>query len=105
VKTWKDKKHEIREKLGDKRSDRLEATARIVNRLYERRLELGWTQSQLAEKVGCRQEQIARLESGAIMPRIDTVATIAKALGLRIDLGVEEAATALSTANNRYVVY
>lgn len=105
MRTWKDKKREIREKLGDERSDRLEATARIVNRLCERRLELGWTQSQLAERAGCRQEQIARLESGAIMPRIDTVATVAKALGLRIDLGVEDAATALSTVNSRYVAY
>jgi transcriptional regulator with XRE-family HTH domain len=95
MKTWRDKKKEIRAKLGDERSNKIEAVAQIVNRLYERRIELGWTQEYLAQKVGCRQEQIARIENGATMPRIDTVVEIAQALGLDLEFkGKEEAAAA-----------
>lgn len=95
MKTWRDKKKEIRAKLGNDRSNKIEAIAQLVNRLYERRIELGWTQEYLAQKVGCRQEQIARIENGATMPRIDTVVEIAQALGLNLNLqGMEEAAAA-----------
>lgn len=99
MKTWRDKKHEIGEKLGTERSEVLEITAQLINLVHKRRIELGLTQEQLAARIAergghLRQEHIARIETGAVVPRIDTLVTIARALDL--DLfnlhGMEEAA-------------
>jgi transcriptional regulator with XRE-family HTH domain len=99
MKTWKAKKQEIRAKLGTERSEVLEITAQLINLIHRRRIELGLTQEQLAAKVierggSLRQEHIARIETGAVVPRIDTLVAIARALDL--DLfninGIEEAA-------------
>jgi transcriptional regulator with XRE-family HTH domain len=102
MKTWKAKKQEIREKLGAERSEALEITAQLINLIHRRRLELGLTQEQLAEKIverggSLRQEHIARIETGAVVPRIDTLIAIAKALDLDvINLnGIEEAAASM----------
>jgi len=99
LKTWKAKKEEIREKLGADRSEALEITAQLINLIHRRRMELGLTQAELAEKVTARgghlrQEHIARIESGAVVPRIDTLISIARALGLDVlnISGIEEAA-------------
>ncbi len=40
----------------------------------------GWTQDQLAEKVGVHRVTIARLETGALRPGIDLFEALAKAL-------------------------
>jgi len=100
VKTWREKKKEISEKLGVQRSEELEITARVINLIHDRRIELGLTQAQLAERIAqrggsLRQEHIARIETGAVIPRIDTLIVIASALDLDIlNLkGFEEAAT------------
>lgn len=102
MKTWKAKKQEIREKLGAERSEALEITAQLINLIHRRRIELGLTQEQLAEKIverggSLRQEHIARIETGVVVPRIDTLIAIAKALDLDvINLnGIEEAAATM----------
>lgn len=99
MKTWGSKKHEIRAKLGVERSETLEITAQLINLIHRRRIELGLTQEQLAEKVVARggrlrQEHIARIETGAVVPRIDTLVDIARALDLDLFKvnGFEEAA-------------
>ena len=101
MKTWKEKKQEIETKLGTERSEVLEITAQLINLIHRRRIELGLTQAQLAERVtarggSLRQEHIARIETGAVVPRIDTLVAIAKALDLDVfNLnGFEEAAAA-----------
>ncbi|KWX75131.1 helix-turn-helix transcriptional regulator [Paenibacillus jilunlii] len=100
MKTWRAKKQEISGKLGSERSEVLEITAQLINLIHKRRLELGLTQEQLAARIierggNLRQEHIARIETGAVVPRIDTLVTIARALDL--DLfnlkGTEEAAS------------
>lgn len=47
---------------------------------------LGLTQQQLAEKAGIKQPALARIESGAVTPRTATLAKLAVALGVKIDL-------------------
>jgi len=101
MKTWASKKQEICAKLGIERSETLEITAQIINMIHRRRIELGLTQAQLAEKVASRgrrlrQEHIARIETGSVVPRIDTLVDIAKALDLDLFKvnGYEEAAAA-----------
>lgn len=85
MKTWRAKKQEIRAKLGAERSEALEITAQLINLIHRRRIELGLTQEQLAVKIverggSLRQEHIARIETGAVVPRIDTLVAIARAL-------------------------
>ncbi|THF82137.1 helix-turn-helix transcriptional regulator [Cohnella fermenti] len=82
MKTWRAKKQEIHDKLGAERSEVLEITAQLINLIHRRRIELGLTQEQLAEKIikrggSMRQEHIARIETGAGVPRIDTLVAIA----------------------------
>lgn len=48
--------------------------------LRSRRLRLGLTQAELAEKLGVAQAYISDLESGRKRPLVDTLATIADAL-------------------------
>ena len=54
--------------------------AAIADQVAERRLALGLSQQQLAERCGTTQSAIARLESGGRPPRIDTLLRIADAL-------------------------
>src|SRR5947207_2547571 len=48
--------------------------------LIQARLAAGLTQQQLADLLGKQQAAIARLESGAVQPKIDTIHQIANAL-------------------------
>ncbi len=89
---WSSKKKELKS-IDPIRMNELEAVAQFVNAIHHRRLELGLTQSELADKVGLHQESIARIENGGTVPRLDTVLKIAGALGLKLRLlGNEEAA-------------
>lgn len=94
MKSWNDKKKELRS-INPVRMNELEAVAQIVNAIYQRRVELGWTQKELAQKVGLHQESIARIENGGSIPRLDTVFRLALALGMKLSLhGMEEAVAA-----------
>lgn len=53
------------------------AVAQLVNAIYQRRIELGRTQKELADKAGLHQESIARIENGGTVPRLDTVLRLA----------------------------
>lgn len=58
----------------------------IVAQLVQRRIHLGLTQQQLAEKSNLKQSAIARLERESATPRLDTLEKVAGALGLKICL-------------------
>src|SRR4051812_28777677 len=53
--------------------------------LRQARLQAGLTQRALAELVGVRQPHIARWETGAQLPRVDTAVRIAVALDTRVE--------------------
>ena len=61
--------------------------AQIADRVAERRVAMGMSQRDLAERCGTTQSAIARLERGGRPPRIDTLLRIADALNC--DLVVE----------------
>lgn len=69
-----------------------EETARLdlAQRLREARTRKKMTQEQLAKRAGIRQPGIARLESGRVLPHLDQLARIARALGLRLELHLVE---------------
>jgi len=54
-------------------------------RVVRLRKQRGWTQQQLAERVGVRVLQIRRYESGASQPTLDAVRRLALALGVTTD--------------------
>ncbi|MCM3041519.1 helix-turn-helix transcriptional regulator [Paenibacillus motobuensis] len=93
MKSWNDKKKELKS-IDPIRMNELEVVAQLVNVIHQRRIELGWTQQELAEKVGLHQESIARIENGGSVPRLDTIIKLALALGMKLSLhGMEEAAS------------
>ncbi|MEV4129686.1 helix-turn-helix transcriptional regulator [Nocardia sp. NPDC049707] len=55
----------------------------LANAIRERRLELGLTQSQLAQRAGLHQPDVSRLESGGGTPTIGMLDRLAHALELR----------------------
>lgn len=50
------------------------------------RREAGLTQRELGERVGTTQSAIARWESGAETPRLDTLASLMRACGIEVDV-------------------
>ena len=55
------------------------------------RMEKGWSQAQLAERVGTKQANISRLESGLSNPSINFLQKVAKALDTSIFINFENA--------------
>ncbi len=94
MKTWKQYQKQINY-CTDIEKETIKQIAYIVSELEHRRLELGWTQEELAQRAGLKQSAIARLETESAIPRLDTLERVALALGLKVKLvNQEEAATA-----------
>jgi transcriptional regulator with XRE-family HTH domain len=66
--------------------DALKAEFEFARAVLEMRESLGLTQRQFADLTGIKQAQLARLESGKQMPRIDTLANLAQRLGLAVEV-------------------
>ncbi|GAB1540624.1 hypothetical protein NUACC21_32930 [Scytonema sp. NUACC21] len=66
--------------------DALEAEFDIASRLIALRSETGLTQRQFAARVGMKQSQLARIESGKQIPKLETLAKIAAAAGYTIEV-------------------
>ncbi|WP_409344905.1 helix-turn-helix domain-containing protein [Paenibacillus sp. MBLB4367] len=76
--------------LPNEASENAEITPQLAAKIVARRHELGLTQAQLAERAGLKQAAIARLERSGVIPRIDTLQTVARAMGLRLDLVTDD---------------
>jgi HTH-type transcriptional regulator/antitoxin HipB len=66
----------------------------FANDIRERRLELGLTQTQLAQRAGLRQPEVSRLESGGGTPTIGMLDRLAHALELRFVARFEKTSAA-----------
>jgi len=53
-----------------------------------RRVELGWSQRQLAERAGMTQPGVARFEAGGTTPTIPVLERLARALGLQLTIAL-----------------
>lgn len=63
-----------------------EERRRIGERIRELRTKQKMTQSQLAERTGMKRPHITRIEAGSYSVGLDTLQTIAKALGGMVDI-------------------
>jgi putative transcriptional regulator len=55
------------------------------SRVYKRRTEMGLTQEQVSRLTGLSQQAISQIETGATVPRVTTLVSLARALGTSID--------------------
>ena len=58
----------------------VEKVAVMVSKLVLKRVKKGYSQRELAEKIGMKQPALARIERLDVMPRVDTLMRIALAL-------------------------
>ncbi len=62
----------------------------VITVLIKRRIEKGFTQRELARRVGTKQSAIARLESGTYNPSLDFLKKVTHALDARVRITVSE---------------
>ena len=64
----------------------LEPEYEIIKQIIQARSELNLTQKELAEKIGIKQSNISRLESGNYNPSLDFLKKIAQGLGKELHI-------------------
>jgi DNA-binding XRE family transcriptional regulator len=78
----------LKDKDVKKAYDELGPEFAIIEKLIEKRIEQGMTQTQLAELVGTKQAAISRFESGTYNPSVSFLFKIADALGAKMTVNV-----------------
>lgn len=58
----------------------------LADEVFELRMQRGWTQAELAEKVGTGQANISRLENGLANPTFDFLQKLSDAFGGELDV-------------------
>lgn len=67
----------------------------LANTVFSQRLSRDWSQAELAERVGTRQANISRLESGLSNPSIKFLQRLAEALDAKLIIHLEPRAAPL----------
>jgi transcriptional regulator with XRE-family HTH domain len=64
----------------------------LADRVLDLRLEKGWSQAELAQRVGTKQANISRIESGLANPTVKFLQKLAQAFGVELEvrLGLEQ---------------
>lgn len=68
----------------EKEWNSLQLEYQIQSELLKARTDTHMTQSELAAKSGVRQSNISRIENGNALPKLDTLAALASAMGKKI---------------------
>lgn len=79
----------LKDKAVEAEYDALGSEYELIQTIISRRLERGWSQTQLAEAIGSRQPVISRLERGDGNPSLKTLERIAKALNLSLQVSMK----------------
>jgi len=69
-----------------------EAAYKVAQAFVRLRKRQGLSQSEVARRAGLKQPAIARLESGAVKPTLDTIQRVARALGRHVEVTLVRAA-------------
>lgn len=85
---WNDYKIEVKrnDPVGKEIIEEAEIEAGIISDMIRQRSALGLSQRDLAELCDIPQSSIARIETGKITPRLDTLLKIFKQLGLTLSV-------------------
>ncbi|MBQ6783369.1 MAG: helix-turn-helix domain-containing protein [Acholeplasmatales bacterium] len=86
MRTWEDFKKDIKKINNDIKDDieEMEILAHIISAIIERRNEMGISQRELANICGLPHSSVARIESCAVKPKVETLIKIMKPLGLTL---------------------
>lgn len=57
----------------------------MVNNIRQLRMEKGYSQAALADKIGVSQQAVTQWETGDAMPRADKLPELARLLGCKVD--------------------
>lgn len=95
MKTWNEFEKEI-SAIPDVEKEIIKEKARLVSAIIRRRKMLNLTQADVAARTGLTQPAIAKLEGEAQIPRMDTLQKVAIALGMRLELVLEDEEAATS---------
>lgn len=79
-------KEELKDQAFKAAWDEFELECQVADLLVKLRAETGLSQEELARRVGTTQSAIARMESGKVVPRLESLAKIARACGKRLEL-------------------
>ena len=71
--------------------DALSEEFAIASALIQARGDAGYTQDQVAEKMKTKQSVVSRMESGRIIPSLNSILRYAKAIGFRAKISFERA--------------
>ena len=85
---WNDYKLEVKrnDPVGKEILEEAEIEAGIISDMIRQRSAMGLSQRDLAELCDIPQSSIARIETGKITPRLDTLLKILKQLGLTLSV-------------------
>lgn len=86
MRTWEDFKNNAKEisTITKENIEEMEDLANIISTIIEKRNELGMSQRELADICGLPHSSIARIESCAVKPKVETLIKIMKPLGLKL---------------------
>ena len=86
MRTWEDYKKDVKniDPTIEKDIKEIEVLASIVSVIIKKRNELGITQRELALKCGLPHSSVARIESCAVKPNVETLIKIMIPLGLTL---------------------
>lgn len=82
------KKKALKDKEVRRAYQALEPEFALAQKIIERRLKRGLTQTVLAKKLGTKQSAIARLESGTYNPSVAFLEKVADALGTKLKISL-----------------
>lgn len=69
--------------------DNFDLQYEIADLLIRVRSEAGFSQSELAKRVGTTQSAIARMESGKTIPRLESIQKVARACGKTLEIAAK----------------
>ena len=90
MKNWDDFDQIVKTSMSEEEYEHHVLISKISADLIRLRLENNMTQTDLAKKSGLKQSAIARLESEEVLPKLNTLLKLAKALDANINLNPNE---------------